>query len=383
MKKILSVALAAICFVSIAACNHGGTEDPKIEVVAVTDLLGREVNVPVRPERVVCVGAGALRLYCYLGDMQKLVGVEDVDKEGTGVGTTLSLRPYQMVNADLLNTLPSCGMGGPTGSADAEKILSCNPDLIFSLYTSDASAMDELQQKTGVPVVTLSYGKTEAFDQNVMASFRLMGKILGREERAEQIVSYVDGIVSELGALSDQIAQKDKPSVYLGCQSNYGTHGIESSSANYSIFNVSGIRNVLDENGYQGYQKSVDLEQLLVMNPDKIVLDAGGLSILKSQYAEKERAEVFNAMKAFQTGEVYLQMPYNAYYTNLEIAYCNAYFDACIAYSEQMKHFDVIAKSREIMTFFLGTDCYDALAQKMFGGFQKLDLAQTFELYRS
>ncbi|MBO4990169.1 MAG: iron ABC transporter substrate-binding protein [Clostridia bacterium] len=378
MKKFFAIALSTLFLFSATACSLSGNEG-KGEVV--TDLLGRTVALPEKVERVVCIGAGALRLYSYLGDMDKLVGVEDVDKEGTGVGTTLSLRPYQMANAKRFNSLPTCGMGGPTGSADAEKILSCNPDVIFSLYTSDVSAMDELEQKTGTPVVTLSYGTTEAFDENVKTSLTLMGEILGKEERAEAIVSYIDGIVEELGALSAKVKWEEKPTVYLGCQSNYGTHGIESSSANYSIFDVSGIRNVLDENGYQGYQKNVDLEALLVMNPDKIILDAGGLSILKSQYAKQERAEVFNAMKAFKTGEVYLQMPYNAYYTNLEIAYCDAYFDACIAYPEQMKSFDSIAKAREIITFFLGRDCYDELAEKLYGGFRKLNLAEHFPLY--
>lgn len=40
-------------------------------------------------------------------------------------------------------------MGGPQGSADAEKILKLNPDIVFSLYTSDKAAMDDLQQKSG------------------------------------------------------------------------------------------------------------------------------------------------------------------------------------------------------------------------------------------
>ena len=73
-------------------------------------------------------------------------------------------------------------MGGPQGSADAEKILSLNPDIVFSLYTSDKAAMDDLQQKIGKPVVVLSYGKTEAFDVNVKKSIALLGDILNRKE---------------------------------------------------------------------------------------------------------------------------------------------------------------------------------------------------------
>lgn len=362
------IALSLACLALFSGCAPVEEDG---ETVTVTDMLGREVTLSAEIEKVVCIGAGALRLYSYIGDMDKLCGVEDVDKEGTGVGSTLSIRPYQMVNKEIFNALPSCGMGGPTGSPDAEKILSCAPDVIFSLYTSDASAMDQLQRSTGIPVVTLSYGPTEAFDQNVLSSISLMGKLLGKEARANEIVAYIEGIVEELGAFKT-IPHDEKCTVYLGCQSNYGTHGIESSTANYSIFNVSGIRNVLDDHGYEGYQKNVDLEKLLVMNPDKIILDAGGLNILKTQIAENR--DVFYTLDAFKNGELYLQMPYNAYYTNLETAYCNAYFDAWVAYPEQMKEFDYIAKSREILTFFLGTDCYDEIASAMAGGFGKIEL---------
>lgn len=68
------------------------------------------------------------------------------------------------------------------------------------------------------------------------------------------------------------------------------------------------------------------------MNPDRIILDAGGLEHLKTQL--KEKPEIFNRLSAFKNGEIYLQMPYNAYYTNLETAYADAYFDAWVQYHD-------------------------------------------------
>ena len=185
----------------------------------------------------------------------------------------------------------------------------------------------------------------------------------------------------ELSEKTIGVKEKDKSSVYIGCQSNYGTHGIESSTADYSIFKVSNIKNVLDINGYSGYQKNVDLEALLVMNPDKIILDAGGLSILKNHYADSTKASVFNKMAAFKKRRIVFQMPLYAYYTNLETAYSDAYFDAWVAYPEIFKDFDYVAKSREIMVKFLGKDCYDDIAGVMYGGFQKLNLSETFDNY--
>lgn len=389
MKKSALILLMIIVTLSslfaFSACDKDkGTANGK----TVTDLLGREVTVPEKINRVVCIGAGSLRLYTYVGDLSKLVGVEDVDKDGTGVGKTLSIRPYKMVNKDLFNSLPSCGTGGPQGSPEAEKILSLNPDIVFSLYTSDKAAMDDLQQKIGKPVVVLSYGKTEAFDANVKKSIALLGDILNRKERANELLSFISDTETYLSSIGEGIDRNNKATVYLGCQSNYGTHGIESSSANYSIFDVSKIRNVLDEyvgktgETFKGYQKSVDWEILVEMNPDRIILDAGGLEHLKTQL--KEKPEIFNRLSAFKKNEngeseIYLQMPYNAYYTNLETAYADAYFDAWVQYHDiapEKLNFDYVEKAREIYTLFLGKDCYDDVADLMYGGFQKLDISK-------
>lgn len=380
MKKSALILLMIIVTLSslfaFSACDKDkGTANGK----TVTDLLGREVTVPEKINRVVCIGAGSLRLYTYVGDLSKLVGVEDIDGDGKDFNGVLSIRPYKMVNKDLFKSLPSCGKGGPQGSPEAEKILSLNPDIVFSLYTSDKAAMDDLQQKIGKPVVVLSYGKTEAFDANVKKSIALLGDILNRKERANELLSFISDTETYLSSIGEGIDKDKKATVYLGCQSNYGTHGIESSSANYSIFDVSKIRNVLDENGYKGYQKSLDLEKLVKMNPQRIILDAGGLYILKTQL--KEKPEIFNNLSAFQNGEIYLQMPYNAYYTNLETAYADAYFDAWVQYHDivapEKLNFDYVEKAREIYTLFLGKDCYDDVAKIMHGGFQtKLDISK-------
>ena len=382
-KSALILLMIIVTLSSLFAFSACDKDKDTANGKTITDLLGREVTVPEKINRVVCIGAGSLRLYTYVGDLSKLVGVEDIDGDGKDFNGVLSIRPYKMVNKDLFKSLLSCGKGGPQGSPEAEKILALNPDIVFSLYTSDKAAMDDLQQKIGKPVVVLSYGKTEAFDANVKKSIALLGDILNRKERANELLSFISDTETYLSSIGEGIDRSKKATVYLGCQSNYGTHGIESSSANYSIFDVSKIRNVLDEyvgkhgETFKGYQKSVDWEILVEMNPDRIILDAGGLEHLKTQL--KEKPEIFNRLSAFQNGEVYLQMPYNAYYTNLETAYADAYFDAWVQYHDiapEKLNFDYVEKAREIYKLFLGKDCYNDVAAQMYGGFQKLDISK-------
>lgn len=376
IKKIAFVAAIIVFIVFIAACSPINPPADDKETVTVVDLANRKVDVPAKVQKVVCIGAGALRLFTYVGDLSMLCGVEDVDKDGTGIGNNLSIRPYKMKNSDIFNSLPSCGRGGPNSTADKEKILSCNPDVIFSMYNTDIELIDELYESTRIPVVSLSYGTKEAFDPAVDKSLWLIGKIIGAEERANAVVSYIASLKSELKNIASEQENTTKKSVYLGCHSKFGVQSIGSSSAQYSIFDASGIRNILDENGYKGYQSAIDPEMLLTLNPDIIILDAGGIGAFKNDYVKDSKK--YSSLKAFVDGEVYLQMPYNAYFTNLEIAYADAFFAAAVAYSFDADTLDYVRKAIEITAFFLGEDCYDSIANAMYGGYQKIDVSTFF-----
>lgn len=165
-KRVLALVLALMMTLTLFGCGEkpaeDGTDDaPK--TVTITDMIGRQVEiVPGSYQRVVCIGAGALRLYSYVGDVSLLCGVEDIDN------TTLEerpkmfdgvARPYVMVYGDTFAALPSCGVGGPNAqAAEAEKILSCTPDIIVSEY-EDTDKAEALQQQVGVPVITLRTGR--------------------------------------------------------------------------------------------------------------------------------------------------------------------------------------------------------------------------------
>ena len=165
-NRLFALVLALVMALSLFGCGQKPAADDTgdaPETVTVTDMIGRELELtPGSYQRVVCIGAGALRLYSYVGDVSLLCGVEDIDN------TTLSerpqmfdgvARPYVMVYGDTFAALPSCGVGGPNAqAAEAEKILSCTPDIIVSEY-EDTDKADALQQQTGVPVVTLRTGR--------------------------------------------------------------------------------------------------------------------------------------------------------------------------------------------------------------------------------
>lgn len=381
-KKLLVMLLTLVMTLSLCACGGQGEAATSGQEIAVTDMIGREVTVtPGSYERVVCVGAGALRMYSYIGDISLLCGVEDIDN------TTLSerpmmfdsvARPYVLAYGDALNALPSCGVGGPMAqAAEAEKILACNPDIVISEF-EDVEKANALQEQLGVPVITLRAGK-DVFDEAFWGSLSLLGTVFDRSDRAETLINYITDESAAIKAKVLPIAEENKPNVYICGLGNWGTTDHLMTAENYGSFTVAGVRNAVSGLGIQGIgpieeEKFVELGEKM----DIIIMDAAAVKNIKPLYAEDPT--MFNTCKAWQNGEVYLQMAYNAYYTNYEIALINTWFIAKAVYPEAFADVDLTAKANEVTKAFLGVELADEIfaCPSSFGGYQKIDTATFF-----
>jgi len=89
---------------------------------------------------------------------------------------------------------------------------------------------------------------------------------------------------------------------------------------------------------------------------------------------------MFDSCKAWQEGEVYLEMAYNAYYTNFEIALINTWFIAKTVYPEAFADVDMTAKTNEVTKAFLGIELAEAIftCPGSFGGYGKIDSRSFF-----
>lgn len=351
--------------------------------ITVTDMIGRELTVtPGSYTRVVCIGAGALRMYSYIGDVSLLCGVEDIDnltlEERPKMFDSVA-RPYVLAYGDVFSTLPSCGVGGPNAqAAEAEKILSCNPDIVISEY-EDVEKEDALQEQLGVPVVTLKSGPNGVFDDAFSQSMTLLGQIFGEEEKVEALVSFIAAETAEIAERTASIADEDKPAVYVCGLGNWGTTNHLMTSQTYASFEVANIRNVVTDLGANGVQP-IEEEKFVALGADMdiIVMDAAAVKNIKPLY--QEDPTMFDSCKAWQTGEVYLEMAYNAYYTNYEIALINTWFIAKSVYPDLFADVDITAKTNEITSAFLGKELADEIfaCPSSFGGYQKIDTASFF-----
>lgn len=394
MKKFVFLFLPLLMILSLCAC--GKQEVAQVQMAAsvttpasedaeitVTDMIGRQVNiVPGSYKRVVCIGAGALRMYTYIGDVSLLAGVEDIDN------TTLEerprmfdnvARPYVLAYGETFNTLPSCGVGGPMAqTAEAERILSCDPDIVISEY-EDVDKSNALQEQLGVPVITLKTGGKGVFAEEFYGSMKLLGKVFNEEAKAADLVKFVQDEAAEINARTADIADADKPSVYVCGLGNWGTTDHLMTAENYVSFQIANVKNVLSGTGTQGVQPiEEELFISLGADMDVIILDAAAVKNIAPLY--QADPTIFDACKAWQNGEVYLEMAYNAYYTNFEIALINTWYIAKTVYPEAFADIDLTVKTNEVTQKFYGMDLADEIFACVYsyGGYQKIDTATFF-----
>ena len=385
IKRITALFLSLMLVFSLCACEtpHQNETTENTETT-VTDMIGRQVAVvPGSYKRVVCIGAGALRMYCYVGDTALLCGVEDIDNTALAERPQMFdsvARPYLIANEDLFTSLPSCGVGGPMAqTAEAEKLLSCNPDIVISEY-EDVEKADALQQQMGVPVITLSSGSDGVFDEAFAGSMALLGKVFGRENQADALIEFVEKEAAEITARTQNIADEDKPSVYICGLGNWGTTNHLMTAENYISFKIANVKNVVSGLSMEGVG-AIEEEKFVALGEqmDMIILDAAAVKNIKPLYAEDPA--MFDTCKAWKEGKVYLQMAYNAYYTNYEMTLINTWFIAKTVYPELFEDIDMVAKTNEITKMFLGAELADEIFAypSSFGGYQKLNTETFFQ----
>ena len=294
--------------------------------------------------------------------------MEEIDKAPFGVGT--ALRPYHLAEKDYFASLPTCGKGGPQAQApEYEAILANTPNVIISFFSADVN--DEIASRTNVPVIGLTQGKEGIFDAATLKSLEAIAKVFNKTKRYDELVSYINSAKNDFSSLSNTTE-----TYYAGCIGNWGKTNLFGSFKNFPVFDYAHATNVVDSLSdlANNKQMTIDPEKLTELNPDKIFVDGAGFKGFIDDY--KANKGKYEGLSAIKNGEVYALLPYNAYYTNLEIQLISTYYVASVAHPESFKNFDIKAKANEVTKKLLGKELYDQMCEydTSLGGYQKLDI---------
>lgn len=361
MKKRLLAIICIIMSIFVVGCNNTNEttskntnesdtqekNDTASETKIIVDSLGREVEVLQDVKSVVCVGVGGLRYTSYMDSVDLIVGVEDYEQK-----QSLS-RPYNYVNYNKFKDLPVIGSNG---EPNVEEITLLDPDVIVC-YEGVKITPEEIQKKTGIPVVAIPVADSSLDEKNYQI-FEILGQLYNKEDRAKELTDYLDEIKLDLEKRTSEIKDEDKPTCYVGGVSFKGAHGFEGTEGNYGPFTLIGAKNLADELNADGFIE-VDLEKVLDYDPDIIFLDYNGMDLINEQYSGKP--DFFENLSAYKNNKIFSLISYRSSATNLDTALVDTYFAGKMIFPDRFEDIDVDEKTGEIFTKFIGEDIYPIL----------------------
>lgn len=395
-KKIIFIGILILALIASSGCTgesspdeNAGDEAPaeaagtvagtdeltESAETTVTDGFGRDVTIPKNVESVVCSGAGSLRYLIYLQAQDLVVGVDSLEKQEAEIEG----RPYALANPQLKD-YPL--IGEARGKDDPEKIINVNPQVVLKTGTTgqsssaNAAEADSLQEKTGIPVISFPYGSlnNEEHKAEMYSSLRIMGEVVGKQERAEEVIAYIEATIEDLEKRTADIPEPERKTAYVGGVSIAGAHGMISTEPAYAPFLWVNANNVAA--GMGSDHADIAKEALVDWDPEYIFIDIGTLQLgNEGAIGELKTDSSLTGLSAVKSGNVYGVIPYNFYTTNYESVLANAYFAGKVLYPGRFEDIDPEAKADEIYTFFLGKPVFSDLnGQYNDTGFKQIPL---------
>ncbi|MCD7947573.1 MAG: ABC transporter substrate-binding protein [Oscillospiraceae bacterium] len=294
--RIKKISLLVVCalMLSLVSCSTPVQYSSDIETVMFTDSADRTVEVPKDITRVAPSGAVATMILATLCPEYMVC-----------VSSTPSSAQYKYLPERLLN-LPTTGqLYGAKSTINLESLIEASPQIIIDLgdpkENIDAD-MDALQKTTGIATVFIN-----ADLYHIADAYRSMGELLGLEERAEEIASFLDETMAMAEENSAKIPEAERKSVMY----TTGTTGLNVNafgSVQTLVLDIVGVDNaiVLDAVSNQSGGNTIDMEQLYQYNPDVIVFTSG------SVYSTVSDMAAWSDVKAIQNG-TYYETPYLPY----------------------------------------------------------------------
>ena len=282
-KKVGIIAIVLLLVVLGGAyylVQHNSSNEPSStennnESITITDLAGKTVKLKTPIERIVLVRSRDIyELSALLGDElpKKLIAwgpdIKTADKDAYDkfVEKYPELKNLTEVGDIFKDAI------------NPEQIMALNPDLVIMdtfMIERGYKCVGKLQE-AGLPLVFFD-GSSDPL-KSPQKSIALLGKILGKEKKAREIVEYVDGQINTVYAQLSKI-NKPMPSVYLetGNQgpstfsNTYGSYGEPKAYSSWgSILQHCKVKNIAD--GVVKNMAPINPEYVLKANPDIIII---------------------------------------------------------------------------------------------------------------
>lgn len=266
------------------------TEVPLPETFVFTDSVGREVELPYTIDMVAISGPLAqIVLFALCPD--KLVGI--ASKWDKTAEKYLATEYYN---------LPELGqLYGGKGELNLETLLNSGAQVVIDVGKPKKTIVEDLDgltEQTGIPFVHITATLATMGD-----AYRKLGELLHMPDEAEALAAYCDATYAKIGAIASSV-EKVKLLYILGDQ---GLNVIAKDSYHSEVIDLLGDNPaVVESPSGKGTGNEVDMEQILLWNPDVILFAPNSI------FAAVGEDELWQSVTAIQTG-AYYEVPMGPY----------------------------------------------------------------------
>ncbi|MDP3258073.1 ABC transporter substrate-binding protein [Bosea sp. (in: a-proteobacteria)] len=268
LRALLAAATVAVSLLT------GGTP-AFAEKVTVTDVLGRKVEVEA-PVRRVILGEGRQMYVVAALDKDNPFGRVVAWRDDLPKADPDSYKQY-LARYPQIAKLPSFG-GMKEGAFDIEQAIALKPDVLLlnieAKVASDEASLVEKLAAVGIPVVYVDF-REKPF-QNTEPSLRLMGKLFGREQVAEDFIAFR---AAEIARITDRLAKAQglkRPLVMMERAGGYSDDCCMSfGNENFGkMVDIAGGKNFASDL-IPGTFGTVNPEAVVAANPDVVIVTGG------------------------------------------------------------------------------------------------------------
>lgn len=271
----------------------------------IVDQLGRSVTIPKNVNRVVILMHHALDVAAELGAEDKVVGVLSDWNKYLPAGFS-KVWPG-------IEKLPTPGDLRTT--VNTEELLKLKPDVVIITHYMMNKTGKQIEA-VGLPVVALSFYKSgyeeasvlnpklknpdKAYTQGTIEAVRILGDILGKQQRAEQLLA---AIFKNRKLITDRVGKlkKDERTTAYMAYPKLFTMGT-GKYASVIMEKAGGLNVAMDINGY----KQISLEDVLRWNPQVIFTQAR----YKFVADEINKSPAWQSIQAVRNHRVYITPEY-------------------------------------------------------------------------
>lgn len=254
MKRLLSIFLVIILLFTVCACGEV-TPQQSGETRQITDCLGRTVDIPADPQRIVCLYASTAHLVAMMDEGDKIVGAPN------GVKRDILM---QKKYPDIVNVASPY----EEGSINVEELARIDADLALVRYsTGQNQAEVEKLNNLGIPYVVVDFYTLD----ELKTAISVIGDVFNNPEKANEFKKFFDDTIGLVTDRLQDVKEDEKPIVYHSV--NEATRTDVENTICSEITDLAGIRNASVENGMQsqGDKAYTTLEEIYRWDPDAII----------------------------------------------------------------------------------------------------------------